>query len=204
MNPAYDYSFLLFNARQRKQRRQPNALFADIGLRRAISMGLDRAKLVRSQFDSLAIVSTGPMTRAQPLADSTIADYRATIPPVRHVCSTRSAGHCRRGRRVRERRGPAAASSRCSSRRSREPHGADRRRFRNRCGSWASKSIVDAVDGECVRGPTRGAGLRRRLRWTARRTERVRTPRLLDRRQRTRRERLELRELRESAVRRAP
>jgi len=72
MNPAYDYSFLLFNARQRKQRRQPNALFADVGLRRAISMGLDRGKLVRSQFDSLAIVSTGPMTRAQPLADSTI------------------------------------------------------------------------------------------------------------------------------------
>ena len=72
MNPAYDYSFLLFNARQPKQRQQPNALFADIGLRRAISMGLDRNKLVRSQFDSLAIVSTGPMTRAQPLADSTI------------------------------------------------------------------------------------------------------------------------------------
>src|SRR5262245_37739866 len=42
MNPAYDYSFLLFNARQRKQRQQPNAMFADIGLRRAISMGLDR------------------------------------------------------------------------------------------------------------------------------------------------------------------
>ena len=72
MNPAYDYSFLLFNARQRKQRQRPNALFADIGLRRAISMGLDRNKLVRSQFDSMAIVSTGPMTRAQPLADSTI------------------------------------------------------------------------------------------------------------------------------------
>ena len=73
MNPAYDYSFLLFNARQPKQRQQPNALFADIGLRRAISMGIDRGKLVRSQFDSLAVVSTGPMTRAQPLADSTIA-----------------------------------------------------------------------------------------------------------------------------------
>ena len=72
MNPAYDYSFLLFNARRPKQRQQPNALFADIGLRRAISMGLDRNKLVRSQFDSLAVVSTGPMTRAQPLADSTI------------------------------------------------------------------------------------------------------------------------------------
>jgi len=73
MNPAYDYSFLLFNARQAKQRQRPNALFADIGLRRAISMGLDRGKLVRSLFDSLAVVSTGPMTRAQPLADSTIA-----------------------------------------------------------------------------------------------------------------------------------
>src|SRR6478672_96374 len=73
MNPAYDYTFLLFNARQRKQRQQPNALFAEIGLRRAISMGLDRGKLVRSLFDSLAVVSTGPMTRAQPLADSTIA-----------------------------------------------------------------------------------------------------------------------------------
>jgi len=72
MNPAYDYSFLLFNTRKPKQRQQPNALFADIGLRRAISMGIDRAKLVRSQFDSLAVVSTGPMTRAQPLADSTI------------------------------------------------------------------------------------------------------------------------------------
>ena len=76
MNPAYDYTFLLFNARQRKQRQQPNALFADIGLRRAITMGLDRDKLVRSQFDSLAIVSTGPMTRAQPLADSTIPSIR--------------------------------------------------------------------------------------------------------------------------------
>ena len=73
MNPSYNYSFLLFNARQRKQRQRPNALFADLGLRRAISMGLDRGKLVRSQFDSLAVVSTGPMTRAQPLADSTIA-----------------------------------------------------------------------------------------------------------------------------------
>jgi peptide/nickel transport system substrate-binding protein len=76
MNPAYDYTFLLFNARQRKQRQRPNALFADIGLRRAIAMGLDRDKLVRSQFDSLAIVSTGPMTRAQPLADSTIPSIR--------------------------------------------------------------------------------------------------------------------------------
>jgi peptide/nickel transport system substrate-binding protein len=106
MNPAYDYTFLLFNARQRKQRQQPNALFADVGLRRAIAMGLDRDKLVRSQFDSLAIVSVGPMTRAQPLADT-------TIPPMRYD----SAGAARlldslgwtlpAGKAVRERRGQA-------------------------------------------------------------------------------------------------
>jgi peptide/nickel transport system substrate-binding protein len=39
-------------------------------------MALDRDKLVRSQFDSLGVVAVGPMTRAQPLADS-------TIPPIR-------------------------------------------------------------------------------------------------------------------------
>ena len=47
------------SARQPKQRQQPNALFADIGLRRAITMALDRARLVRSQFDSLGTVGRG-------------------------------------------------------------------------------------------------------------------------------------------------
>ena len=72
INPAYDYTLLLFNSRQRKQREQPNALFADLGVRRAITMALDRDQMVRAQFDSMAITSIGPMTRAQPLADSTI------------------------------------------------------------------------------------------------------------------------------------
>lgn len=110
MNPAYDYIFLLFNTRQPKQRKQPNTLFADIGLRRALTMGLDRDKLVRSQFDSLAIVSIGPMTRVQPLADS-------TIPTMRYD----SAGAARlldslgwtlpTGKSVRERRGQPLAFS---------------------------------------------------------------------------------------------
>jgi peptide/nickel transport system substrate-binding protein len=104
LNPAYDYVFLLFNTRQRKQRRQPNALFADVALRRALSMAIDKDLLVRSQFDSLAVASIGPMTRAQPLADS-------TIPPIRYD----SAGAARlldslgwtvpAGKTTRERRG---------------------------------------------------------------------------------------------------
>jgi peptide/nickel transport system substrate-binding protein len=76
MNPAYDYAYLLFNARQPKQRQKPNSLFADVGLRRALTMALDREKLVRSQFDSLAVVAVGPMTRAQPLADPTVSTIR--------------------------------------------------------------------------------------------------------------------------------
>ena len=73
INPAYDYTFLLFNTRAPKQRTRPNTMFADIGLRRAIAMSLDVPQLVQAQFDSLAAVAVGPMTRVQPLADSTIA-----------------------------------------------------------------------------------------------------------------------------------
>jgi peptide/nickel transport system substrate-binding protein len=73
INPAYDYTFLLFNSRARKSRAKPNALFADAALRRALTMALDRDLLVRSQFDSLAVAAVGPMTRVQPLADSTVA-----------------------------------------------------------------------------------------------------------------------------------
>jgi peptide/nickel transport system substrate-binding protein len=77
INPAYDYAFLLFNIRERKSRTKPNTLFADPALRRALSMALDRDVLVRSQFDSLGIAAIGPMTRAQPLADS-------TVPPIKY------------------------------------------------------------------------------------------------------------------------
>jgi peptide/nickel transport system substrate-binding protein len=144
MNPSYDYTFLLFNARQRKQRQQPNALFADIGLRRAISMGLDRDKLVRSQFDSLAMVSTGPMTRAQPLADSTIA-------PIAYdsAGAARGQGHARAPRPAAQVRGARADGVA-------EPHGDDRRDSgitsearrggRGRRGRW-----------QHVRGAARGA-----------------------------------------------
>ena len=71
--PAFDYAFLQFNLRDPKQRNKPHRLFADIAMRRALTMGLDRATLVRSQFDTLAAVGVGPMTRAQPLADKALA-----------------------------------------------------------------------------------------------------------------------------------
>jgi peptide/nickel transport system substrate-binding protein len=68
--PAFDYAFLHFNLRDPKRRGRPHPLFADLQLRRALTMGLDRDRLVRSQFDVLGTVALGPMTRAQPLADT--------------------------------------------------------------------------------------------------------------------------------------
>ena len=71
--PSFDYTYLLFNSRDRKNSARPHPLFNDVNLRRALTMALDRDRLVRSQFDSLASVAVGPMTRAQSLADTTVA-----------------------------------------------------------------------------------------------------------------------------------
>jgi peptide/nickel transport system substrate-binding protein len=71
--PSFDYAFLQFNLKDPRQRAKPNALFADARLRRALTMAVDRAKLIRSQFDTLGAVAVGPMTHGQALADTTVA-----------------------------------------------------------------------------------------------------------------------------------
>lgn len=71
--PAFDYAYLLFNMRDPRQRGRAHPLFGDVALRRALSMVVDRATVVRSRLDTLGAVSLGPFTRAQPLADTTIA-----------------------------------------------------------------------------------------------------------------------------------
>ena len=53
--PQLAYTFIGFNTR--------NPLFADRELRRALVMAVDRQKVVRSVFDSLANVATGPFIR---------------------------------------------------------------------------------------------------------------------------------------------
>jgi peptide/nickel transport system substrate-binding protein len=74
--PAFDYSFLHFNLRDPKDRSKPNAIFADPTLRRALTMAIDRDRIVRSQFDTLGVLALGPMTRAQALADTTLTPIR--------------------------------------------------------------------------------------------------------------------------------
>lgn len=52
---------------------RPHPLFADRALRRALAAALDRRTMVRNVFDTLAMVSLGPFTRAQATADTTVA-----------------------------------------------------------------------------------------------------------------------------------
>jgi peptide/nickel transport system substrate-binding protein len=64
---------MAFNFRDAKQHARPHALFAERGVRRALSMALDRPALVKNVLDTLGHVGLGPVTRAQPTADPSIA-----------------------------------------------------------------------------------------------------------------------------------
>ena len=67
------YSFLLFNERDPKDAHKPHTILGDRNVRRALSMAIDRAAVVKSVFDTLAITGHGPVTRNYPTYDSTIA-----------------------------------------------------------------------------------------------------------------------------------
>lgn len=66
---SLDYAYLAFN--QRPPRSRPS-LFADRALRVALSAAVDRAAVVRNALDSLGRVAIGPVTRADPTADTTL------------------------------------------------------------------------------------------------------------------------------------
>ena len=62
--PQLAYAFVGFNLR--------DPLFADRELRRALTMAVDRKRLVQSVFDSMAAPALGPFGRAMATADTTI------------------------------------------------------------------------------------------------------------------------------------
>ncbi len=62
--PGTDYYFLAFNLRK--------PIFASRELRRALTMAVDRASLVRNVFDTLAKVAVGPTVRVFPTTDTTL------------------------------------------------------------------------------------------------------------------------------------
>ncbi len=71
-SPSFDYAFLAFNSRDPGSPARPHALFADVGLRRALTLAVDRATIVKAVFDTLALPSLGPFVRAQSSADTTL------------------------------------------------------------------------------------------------------------------------------------
>lgn len=70
--PGYDYSFLVFNQRDPRDRGRPHPLFADRALRRALTMAVDRDAVRRAAMDTMARVGIGPFVRNQVTADTTI------------------------------------------------------------------------------------------------------------------------------------
>ena len=71
-SPGTDYGFVEFNMRDPVRHDAPHRLFRSRELRRALSMGVDRASIVASVFDSLARVAVGPTVRVFPTTDTTI------------------------------------------------------------------------------------------------------------------------------------
>ena len=70
--PGMDYVFLRFNLRDPSSQSKPHPLFASRELRRALTMSLDRAAMVRNLFDTLAAVPVGPTVRAYPTTDTAL------------------------------------------------------------------------------------------------------------------------------------
>ena len=68
---SFDYGFVRFNLRDGTSKR-PHRILDSRQMRRALTMSLDRAVMVRSVFDSLGKVALGPFVRAQWSADTSL------------------------------------------------------------------------------------------------------------------------------------
>ncbi|HJU64802.1 MAG TPA: peptide ABC transporter substrate-binding protein [Gemmatimonadaceae bacterium] len=70
--PSLDHGALVFNLRDPRGGGRPHPIFGDKGVRMALSMAVDRERLVQNVLDSLGVVSYGPFTRTLAMADTTV------------------------------------------------------------------------------------------------------------------------------------
>jgi len=71
--PGTGYAFMQFNLRDPANGSRPHPLFGDRNLRRAIALSIDRNSLVKSVFDTFAVVPAGPTVHAYPTTDPRLA-----------------------------------------------------------------------------------------------------------------------------------
>lgn len=72
LGPSHQYSFIAFNLREAGNPARPHPVLGDRDVRRALSMLVDRETIVRSVWDSLAVVGIGPFPRTLPTADTAL------------------------------------------------------------------------------------------------------------------------------------
>jgi peptide/nickel transport system substrate-binding protein len=79
------YNFALFNLVDPANRSRPHPILGNRELRRALTMATNRATLVRSIYDSLALPALGPTVRAYPTTDPNLPQIPFDLPRARQI-----------------------------------------------------------------------------------------------------------------------
>ena len=82
---ALAYMFLQFNLRDPANHDRPHPIFRNRELRRALTMATDRAALVKSVFDTLALPAVGPTLRVYPTTDPNLQQIAYDLPKARQI-----------------------------------------------------------------------------------------------------------------------
>ncbi|MDQ6873385.1 MAG: peptide ABC transporter substrate-binding protein [Gemmatimonadota bacterium] len=79
------YLFAQFNLRDPANQARPHPIFGNRELRRALTLATDRATIVRSVYDTLALPALGPTVRAYPTTDPNLAQIPFDLSRARQV-----------------------------------------------------------------------------------------------------------------------
>jgi peptide/nickel transport system substrate-binding protein len=82
---SLQYQFAQFNLRDPANHTRPHPIFGNRELRRALTMATDRATIVRSVYDSLALPALGPTVRAYPTTDANLPQIPFDLPRARQI-----------------------------------------------------------------------------------------------------------------------
>jgi peptide/nickel transport system substrate-binding protein len=80
-----DYTFAQFNLRDPANRARPHSLFGSRDLRRALTMAVDRAAIVRSVFDTFALPALGPTVRTYATTDPNLPQIPFDLERARQI-----------------------------------------------------------------------------------------------------------------------